>query len=80
MIYPRQFCELSREEKINRGKSFIDYYENGEPIKYCYGFTDKANDEPLECCKNCLDFYKGEYAENERLKRLKAKMESEDTE
>ena len=71
MIYPRQFCELSR-----RGKTFIDYYENGEPIKYCYGYIDKKNDEPLDCCKNCLDFYKGEYAENERVKRLKAKKES----
>lgn len=72
MKYPRQICENGY-----RGKSFVDYYENGEPIKYCYGFTDKANDEPLDCCKNCLDFYRGEYAEDERVKRLKAKMESE---
>ena len=69
MKYPRQICELSREKKTNRGKSFIDYYENGEPVKYCYGYYDKKNDEPLECCKNCLDFHKGEYAENERERR-----------
>lgn len=75
MKYPRQICESDY-----RGKSFVDYYEDGEPIKYCYGFTDKANDEPLECCKNCLDFYRGEYAENERIRRLKAKMESEEEE
>lgn len=75
MKYPRQKCESDY-----RGKSFVDYYEDGEPIKYCYGFTDKANDEPLDCCKNCLDFYKGEYAENERVKRMKTKMKSEEKE
>lgn len=65
MNYPRQFCELS-----NRGKTFIDYYENGNPVKYCYGYYDKKNDEPLECCKKCLDFFQGEYHEKEIERRM----------
>lgn len=46
MKYPRQKCESD-----HRSKSFVDYYKDGDPIKYCYGYIDKANDEPLECWK-----------------------------
>ena len=52
-----------------RGKPTIEWYKDGKPQYYCYGYRDAMTEEPLEVCKNCADFV--DRAE-EDYKRFKA--------
>ena len=68
-----------------RGNATTEFYHNGKPQKYCYGWIDKMNDEPLDECKKCLDFVDGEQCEidfqNHLLsERRNERAESEDKE
>lgn len=49
--------------EYGRGKPTTEFYHNGKPQIYCYGWEDKMTDEPLECCRNCKDFVSGEQFE-----------------
>ena len=46
--------------KYGRGNPTTEFYINGKPQIYCYGWINLRNDEPLECCKNCKDWVDGE--------------------
>lgn len=35
------------------GKSSIEWYKNGKPQYYCYGYIDQRTDELIEECKQC---------------------------
>ena len=35
------------------GRSSIEWYKNGKPQYYCYGYIDQRNDELIEECKQC---------------------------
>lgn len=51
-----------------------EFYIDGKPQIYCYGYMDLYNDEPLEECKKCLDWVNGEQLEKdfeEHLKKIK---------
>ena len=66
----RVTCEAKRRGIVKRrGNASIEFYINGEPQYYCYGYYDKATDVPLEVCQNCTDFV---YRADEDLKRFKA--------
>lgn len=39
-----------------RGEASTEFYIDGKPQIYCYGWIDPQNDELIEICKNCADF------------------------
>lgn len=49
--------------EYGRGKPSTEFYIDGKPQIYCYGWTldsDGDIDAAPECCKNCLDWAHGE--------------------
>lgn len=48
-----------------RGKPTTEFYKNGKPQIYCYGFYDMMTDEPLEECHNCPDWVHGGQVEKD---------------
>ena len=36
-----------------RGKASIEYYKDGKPQYYCYGYIDKETDELIDECREC---------------------------
>lgn len=57
-------CPLSK--RLGRGKPVFEFWKNGKPQMYCYGYTNPYwDDEPLDECKNCLDWYLGEQMEKD---------------
>lgn len=50
-------CLAKRNYHLNdKGKATIEWYKDGKPQYYCYGYIDQRNDEPLEECKQCKKF------------------------
>lgn len=45
-------CNHRTNEKIERGKSSIEWHKDEKPQYYCYGFGHD-NGELLETCQNC---------------------------
>ena len=55
---------VKKEEGITiRGKPTIEWYDNGKPQYYCMGYKDSSTEEPLNTCKNCIDFVHGSQIE-----------------
>ena len=53
----RVICKAKKEGQVKRrGNPTIEFYKNGKPQYYCYGYRDAMMEEPLEVCKNCADF------------------------
>ena len=49
-------CEAKKSGIVKyRGKAGIEWYKDGVPQYYCYGYIDRMTDEPLEICRNCVD-------------------------
>lgn len=48
-----------------RGKASIEFYKDGKPQYYCYGYGDPMTDELLEVCKNCIDHVDSAEAERD---------------
>lgn len=46
-----------------RGRPTTEFHINGKPQIYCYGWIDRRTDEPVEVCRNCLDYVNGEQCE-----------------
>ena len=47
-------CSLMRKGVVrNKGASSIEFYKNGEPQRYCYGYIDKMTDELFLECEAC---------------------------
>lgn len=65
-------CPLRIKDKTHeRGKPTTEFYIDGKPQIYCYGFIDLYNDEPLEECKKCLDWVNGEQCEKDFEEHLR---------
>lgn len=62
------------KRKEGRGRPSTEFYRNGKPQIYCRGFYDMMTDEPLEVCRNCLDWVDGEQVEKD-FEDAKAKGE-----
>ena len=46
--------------EYGRGRPTTEFYKDDKPQIYCMGWLDKMNDEPLEICASCADFFQGE--------------------
>lgn len=47
-------CPLVRNGTVRRkGKSSIEWWKDGNPMRYCYGYADCMTDEPLAECTQC---------------------------
>lgn len=53
-----------------RGKPSTEFYINGKPQIYCYGWIDQMNDEPLDECRICPDWVCGEQCEKDFANRV----------
>lgn len=62
------------KHKEGRGRPTTEFYKNGKPQVYCYGWYDKRTDETLEVCRNCPDWVHGEQCEKD-WEEAKAKGE-----
>ena len=58
--------------KDGRGMPTTEFYKNGKPQIYCYGWIDKMTDEPLEVCKQCKDWFRGEQCDIDFAEKLEA--------
>ena len=61
--------------EYGRGNSTTEFYKNGKPQIYCYGWEDRMTDEPLEICKNCNDWVNSEQCQ---IDFKKARMENKE--
>lgn len=49
-------CKAKNNGEVKtKGKSSIEFYKDGKPQYYCYGYNDNNTDELIETCKNCKD-------------------------
>lgn len=47
-------CKAKENGKVAyRGKPSIEWYKDGKPQYYCYGYIDKRTDELLPECRGC---------------------------
>ena len=47
-------CEAKKQGIVSkRGNPSIEWYKDGVPQYYCYGYIDLATDELYEVCRNC---------------------------
>lgn len=47
-------CKAKKRPDIKDvGKSSIEFYKNGKPQYYCYGYIDQRTDELIEECRQC---------------------------
>lgn len=53
----RVICQAKKTGRVkHRGKPTIEWYKDGKPQYYCYGYRNVMTEEFLEVCKNCADF------------------------
>lgn len=52
----RVICAAAKKGEVpRRGDPTIEFYKDGVPQYYCYGYVDGSTDEPLDTCRNCRD-------------------------
>ena len=50
----KTICIAKKEGIVaERGKASIEWYKDGEPQYYCYGYMDKRTEYYIEACRNC---------------------------
>lgn len=54
----------------DRGKPSIEFYKDGKPQYYCYGYIDQRTDELLKECKECPEHVYKAQEDLEKWKRL----------
>ena len=55
-----------------RGKPTTEFYIDGKPQIYCYGWIDGMTDEALDICKSCKDWANGEQCDKDFENRKRA--------
>lgn len=59
-------CALVRKGIVKRkGKPTLEFYRNGKPQYYCYGYLDMHYEEPFPECKECPKWVEGEQCEKD---------------
>ncbi len=51
--------------RYGRGKPSTEFYIDGKPQIYCYGWMDLMTEEPLKICKECADWVYGEQCDED---------------
>lgn len=52
----RIICAAKKNGEVpTRGNPSIEWYKDGVPQYYCYGYVDKMTGNLLETCRNCRD-------------------------
>ena len=52
----KTICQAKKNGEVTRrGKASIEYYKDGKPQYFCYGYKDTMSDELLETCQKCID-------------------------
>lgn len=47
-------CKAKERGKVSRrGELSIEWYKDGKPQYYCFGYIEKMTDELLQECKEC---------------------------
>ena len=47
-------CKANERGKVSRrGEPSIEWYKDGKPQYYCFGYIDKMTDELLPACTEC---------------------------
>lgn len=46
-------CKAKSNGVKKRGKASIEFYKDGKPQYYCYGYIDKETDELIDECREC---------------------------
>lgn len=70
----KTICEALKTGQVKRrGRPTIEWFKDGIPQYYCYGWANLMTDEPLEVCKNCPDFV--DRANEDLIKWLKGMEE-----
>ena len=50
-------CKAKKQGIVSsRGNPSIEWYKDGVPQNYCYGYVDKMTDELFEVCQGCIDY------------------------
>lgn len=61
-----------------RGYPSTEFYIDGKPQVYCYGWEDAMTDEPLDICRNCADWNRGEQCDRDFAEELDRREEAEE--
>ncbi len=62
-------CKAVASGKVKRkGRASLEFYKDGKPQYYCYGYIDSMYDEPLPECKECKKFVDHAIEDFERMK------------
>ena len=69
-------CVLVRKGIVKyKGKPTIEFYKDGKPQYYCYGYMDLMTDEPFEECVNCKKWVYGEQCEKDYEEEIARRKE-----
>lgn len=62
-------CRAVATEKVQRkGRASLEFYKDGKPQYYCYGYIDMMYDETLPECKECKKYIDRALEDFERMK------------
>lgn len=61
----------------DRGKPSIEFYKNGKPQYYCYGYIDERTDELIEECKECQEHVYKAQEDLEKWKKTRRRTSNE---
>ena len=65
-------CALVRKGIVRgKGKSSVEWWKDGNPMRYCFGYTDRMTDELLNECKQCKIHVSKAQEDMERHKSVK---------
>lgn len=51
----KTICKAIKHRKVKKRIPSIEWYKNGKPQYYCYGYIDGYTDDLLPECKECPD-------------------------
>lgn len=68
----KTICEAKKRGIVpSRGKPSVEWYKDGVPQYYCYGYIDLMTDELLDACKNCVGHVKHAQEDLEQWNKLR---------
>lgn len=60
MVHVKECPLVANGKSKRRGRASTEFYRNGVPQIYCYGFMNSLTGEPLKECQECLDWAYGD--------------------